>query len=152
MSDPTGLLLARDGDFPDVEAVVMDLLSAVEVDGQQVGDRTGTRTPVEVDGLYIHVFRAAAAGGMNTQAWSDTANLYVAAWSPTRAQSRQMISGVRALVALFVDGGAHRGILIDRMWESSAPGPLPLTDEDDRRTEMGVTVRMRRYHGPDVYA
>lgn len=151
MSTPTGDLLADTGDFPDIEAVVMDMLGAVVVDGVPVGDRTGTRTPAEITGPYFHVFRAVAVGGMNPAGWSDTATLYVAAWSPTRAQSRQMIRGARDILAPYIDGGDYRGVFIDRAWETSGPGPLPTIDEDDRRVESGWTFRVRRHTRAPVY-
>jgi hypothetical protein len=146
------LLLAETGDFPDIEAVVMDLLGAVEVDGVPVGNRSGTRTPTDVTAPYWHVFRAIGVGGMNPAGWSDTAFIYCAAWAPTREQARQMMRGARDLLAPFVDGGDHRGVFIDRAWESSGPGPLPTLDEDDRRVEGGWSFRMRRHQRPPVYA
>lgn len=145
------MLLAEEGDFPDVEAVVMDMLSVIDVDGNLVGDRSGTRTPADVDLPYFHVFRSNAAG-MNPGGWQDTAALYVAAWADTREQSRQMIRGLRAIVAAYCDGGDHKGVLLDRVWESGGPGPLPTLDEDDRRIETTVNVRLRRHFRPAVDA
>lgn len=152
MTTAAPLLLAEQDDFPDVEAVVMDMLAVVEVDGTPVGDNSGTRSPADVSEPYFHVFRQVAAGGLNPQGWSDTASVYVAAWSTSREKSRQMIRGARAVFVEFADGGAHKGVLLDRVWESSAPGPLPTTDEDDRRVEMGVGIRLRRHHRPTVYS
>ena len=152
MTTAAPLLLAEQDDFPDLEAVVMDMLSVVEVNGTPVGDNSGTRTPADVSEPYFHVFRQLAAGGMNAGSWSDTAYVYVAAWSATREQSRQMIRGARHVFAQYDEGGEHKGVLLDRVWESSAPGPLPTQDEDDRRIELGIGVRVRRHHRASVYA
>lgn len=146
------LLLAEEGEFPDVESLVMDMLAGVEVDGVPVGDNSGTRTPETVERPYWHVFRAINAGGMNPQAWSDTASLYVAAWSDTRERARQMVRGARAVITAYCDGGDHKGVLIDRMWETGAPGVLPTDDEDDRRIELGVGLRLRRHWSAPVTA
>ncbi|MBE7195422.1 MAG: hypothetical protein INR66_23460, partial [Gordonia polyisoprenivorans] len=104
--------LAEPGDFPDIEQMVMEMLSAVIVDGQPLGTRTGTRTPAEINGPFIHVVTAPVAGGMNPQAWTETVNLYIASWATDRPTSRQMRSEVRRILAEFADGGDYRGILI----------------------------------------
>lgn len=146
------LLLAEDGEFPDVENILLDMLSAVPVDGVPIGENTGTRTPADVSSPYFHVMAAIGAGGMNPAAWSDTATLYVAAWSDLRSTSQQMVKGLRAIVADYCDGGDYKGVFLDRMWESGRPGNLPVEDEDDRRVETGVSIRMRRHNGPAVSA
>jgi hypothetical protein len=145
-------VLAEDGDFPDVEAMAMEMLSAVVVNGQPLGTRTGTRTPAQIDGPFIHVVTAPAGGGLNPGGWQEVVNLYVATWADDRPTSRQMRSEVRRIFADYVDGGDYRGILIDRAWESSAPGPVPVFDEDDRRIESGWAFRVRRHRGATVTA
>lgn len=144
--------LAATGDFPDLELLVMDLLADVHVNGVPIGPtRVGTRTPADVGQPYIHVVTAVGAGGMNPDAWQETVTLYVACWAHDRPTSRAMRGEVRRILGAFADGGEHHGVLIDRAWESSAPGPLPVQDEDDRRIESGWSFRQRRHYETSVY-
>ncbi len=144
--------LALPGDFADLELVAIDILAGVQVNGTPIGpSRVGTRTPAEDAIPFVHVITAIGSGGMNPDAWSETVTFYVACWAHDRPTSRQMRSEVRRLFGQFIDGGEHRGVLIDRAWESSAPGPLPVQDEDDRRVESAWAFRQRRHNGPAIY-
>lgn len=145
--------LAVHGDFPDIEAVVMDVLAEnVVIDGAPLGaSHVATRPPAEIELPFIHVFRALSVGGMNVGGWEDTASVYIATWAGTRRESYELIKEVRRVFTAFVRGGSHKGVLIDAAFESSAPASSPEDDSDERRVESGWTWIYRRHTGPTIY-
>lgn len=131
----------------------MDLLAQVIVDGQPIGPmHVGTRSPLDRELPFIHVYRDLSIGGLNPAGWEDQTSLYVATWADTRRDSQAMVREVRRLFGQFRRGGGYQGVWIDEAWESSAPGPSPDPEDDERSVPIGWSFVCRQHWGPDAYS
>jgi hypothetical protein len=120
--------------FPDVEAVVCDLLEQVAPTTTYLDKGWDDVLPV------IQVNRV----GGSRDSITDVARVQVAVWAETRAQVWQLANQIRDLI-LYAGNTRVNGVLIDWTEESIAGQQVPDIDPDDRRVISTYQFAFRRH-------
>lgn len=128
--------MAEAVEFPDVEAVVVDIL-ADELEAP-VSLQVPRGRPADAP-AFVLVRRL---GGVRTSLVTEDPLMTVEAWAPDRTDAWQLVERARSVVGSLA-GTERDGVMFYRVSETSGPTNLPDPDSEQPRYTVTFLVKVR---------
>lgn len=144
----TDHVLARQGEFPDVELLVrLYLRDFIRLAGQALTVTDEPRNPLEPP--VVTVLQVPGPAPARTRRWESNLRIETGAFGVTRADSRDINAQIETLM-LDLPRANYQGVLIDSpIGKNTTPGQVPYSPEV-RRIPMTWDIVVRKHQNTDV--